>query len=125
MFGTAEQKQKFLPRLAAGEVSAFLLTEPDVGSDPARLGTIAEPVEGGYRLNGVKLWATNGTVATLLVVMARVPKAEGRRGGITAFVVEGDVAGHHGRAAQRVPRPARPGEQRHPLPRRVRARRRT
>ena len=88
IFGTPAQKQAFLPRLAAGEVSAFLLTEPDVGSDPARLGTVAEPVEGGYRLNGVKLWATNGTVATLLVVMARVPGK-----GITAFVVEGDAAG--------------------------------
>ncbi|GAA3917024.1 acyl-CoA dehydrogenase family protein [Actinoplanes auranticolor] len=87
-FGTPEQKKAFLPRLAAGEVSAFLLTEPDVGSDPARLGTVAEPVEGGYRLNGVKLWATNGTVATLLVVMARVPGK-----GITAFVVEGDAPG--------------------------------
>jgi alkylation response protein AidB-like acyl-CoA dehydrogenase len=93
IFGTDEQKQKYLPRLAGGEVSAFLLTEPDVGSDPARLGTVAEPVEGGYKLNGVKLWATNGTVATLLVVMARVPKTEGRRGGITAFVVEGDSEG--------------------------------
>ena len=95
MFGTAEQKQRFLPRLAAGEVSAFLLTEPDVGSDPARLATIAEPTEDGtgYRLNGVKLWATNGIVATLLVVMARVPATEGRRGGITAFVVEGDSPG--------------------------------
>ncbi|MEU5784752.1 acyl-CoA dehydrogenase family protein [Micromonospora lupini] len=95
MFGTAEQKQLFLPRLAAGEVSAFLLTEPDVGSDPARLATTAEPTEDGtgYRLNGVKLWATNGIVATLLVVMARVPAAEGRRGGITAFVVDGDSAG--------------------------------
>jgi alkylation response protein AidB-like acyl-CoA dehydrogenase len=88
MFGTPAQKKAFLPRLAAGEVSAFLLTEPDVGSDPARLGTIAEPVEGGFRLNGVKLWATNGTVATLLVVMARVPDK-----GITAFVVEGDAPG--------------------------------
>ncbi len=88
LFGTPEQKRAFLPRLAAGEVSAFLLTEPDVGSDPARLGTVAEPVEGGYRLNGGKLWATNGTVATLLVVMARVPGK-----GITAFVVEGDAPG--------------------------------
>ena len=88
IFGTPAQKKAFLPRLAAGEVSAFLLTEPDVGSDPARLGTVAEPVEGGYRLNGLKLWATNGTLATLLVVMARVPGK-----GITAFVVEGDAAG--------------------------------
>nr|WP_306206333.1 acyl-CoA dehydrogenase family protein [Actinoplanes sp. RD1] len=88
LFGTPGQKREFLPRLAAGEVSAFLLTEPDVGSDPARLSTTAEPVEGGYRLNGVKLWATNGTVATLLVVMAQVPGK-----GITAFVVEGDAPG--------------------------------
>ncbi|WP_422773741.1 acyl-CoA dehydrogenase family protein [Plantactinospora sp. WMMC1484] len=95
LFGTDEQKQRFLPRLAAGEVSAFLLTEPDVGSDPARLATTAEPTEDGtgYRLNGVKLWATNGTVASLLVVMARVPAAQGRRGGITAFVVEADSPG--------------------------------
>jgi alkylation response protein AidB-like acyl-CoA dehydrogenase len=93
LFGTDEQKQNFLPRLAAGEVSAFLLTEPDVGSDPARLSTTATPVEGGYRLNGVKLWATNGTVATLFVVMAQVPKSEGHRGGITTFVVEGDSEG--------------------------------
>ena len=93
MFGTDDQKKRFLPRVAAGEVSAFLLTEPDVGSDPARLACSATPVEGGYLLNGVKLWATNGTVATLLVVMARVPASEGRRGGITAFVVEGDSEG--------------------------------
>jgi alkylation response protein AidB-like acyl-CoA dehydrogenase len=94
LFGTPEQKKSLLPRLAAGEVSAFLLTEPDVGSDPARLGCIAEPTEDGdYILNGVKLWATNGTLATLLVVMAKVPKGEGRRGGITAFVVEGDAEG--------------------------------
>jgi alkylation response protein AidB-like acyl-CoA dehydrogenase len=95
LFGTDEQKQRFLPRLAAGEVSSFLLTEPDVGSDPARLRTTATPTEDGkaYILDGVKLWATNGTLATLLVVMAKVPKAEGRRGGITAFVVEADSPG--------------------------------
>jgi alkylation response protein AidB-like acyl-CoA dehydrogenase len=93
LFGSAEQKQKYLPRLAGGEVSAFLLTEPDVGSDPARMSSVATPVEGGYQLNGVKLWATNGTLATLLVVMATVPKSEGHRGGITAFVVEGDAPG--------------------------------
>jgi hypothetical protein len=93
--GTEEQKQRFLPRLAGGEISAFYLTEPDVGSDPARMSATAEPLPdgSGYRLNGVKLWATNGTVATLLVVMARVPRSEGRRGGITAFVVEGDSPG--------------------------------
>jgi alkylation response protein AidB-like acyl-CoA dehydrogenase len=94
LFGTEEQKQKFLPRLAGGEVSAFLLTEPDVGSDPARMSTVATVTpEGDYLLNGVKLWATNGTLATLLVVMAQVPPSEGHRGGITAFVVEGDAPG--------------------------------
>jgi alkylation response protein AidB-like acyl-CoA dehydrogenase len=95
LFGTEEQKQRYLPRCARGEISAFLLTEPDVGSDPARLNTTATPSEDGskYVLNGVKLWTTNGVVADLLVVMARVPKSEGHRGGITAFVVEGSAEG--------------------------------
>ncbi len=93
LFGTDEQKKRYLPRLAAGEVSAFLLTEPDVGSDPARMSCTATPVQGGYWIDGVKLWATNGTLATLLVVMAKVPPSEGHRGGITAFVVEGDSPG--------------------------------
>jgi alkylation response protein AidB-like acyl-CoA dehydrogenase len=93
--GTAEQKARYLPRCAKGEISAFFLTEPDVGSDPARLSTTAVPSEDGsaYVLNGTKLWATNGTVASLLVVMARVPKSEGHRGGITAFIVESDMPG--------------------------------
>lgn len=93
--GTPEQKRKFLPRCAAGAISAFLLTEPDVGSDPARLASTATPVDDGkaYELNGVKLWTTNGVVAELLVVMARVPKSEGHRGGISAFVVEADSPG--------------------------------
>lgn len=95
LFGTDEQKQRYLPRCARGEISAFLLTEPDVGSDPARLSTTATPSADGseYVLNGVKLWTTNGVVADLLVVMARVPQDEGHRGGITAFVVEGGAAG--------------------------------
>jgi alkylation response protein AidB-like acyl-CoA dehydrogenase len=93
--GSAEQKRKFLPRCAAGAISAFLLTEPDVGSDPARLASTATPVDGGqaYELDGVKLWTTNGVVADLLVVMARVPKSDGHRGGISAFVVEADSPG--------------------------------
>jgi alkylation response protein AidB-like acyl-CoA dehydrogenase len=93
--GTEAQKQKFLPRCAAGAISAFLLTEPDVGSDPARLASTATPVDGGaaYELDGVKLWTTNGVVAELLVVMARVPKSDGHRGGISAFVVEADSPG--------------------------------
>lgn len=88
IFGTQEQKDAFLPRLARTDISAFLLTEPDVGSDPARLATTAVPDGDSYILDGVKLWTTNGVVADLLVVMARVPRSEGRKGGITAFVVE-------------------------------------
>jgi alkylation response protein AidB-like acyl-CoA dehydrogenase len=95
LFGTEEQKQRFLPRCARSDISAFLLTEPDVGSDPARLGMTAVPTEDGsaYIVNGVKLWTTNGVVADLLVVMARVPESEGRKGGISAFVVEANSDG--------------------------------
>ncbi len=93
MFGTQAQKRAFLPRCAEGAVSAFLLTEPDVGSDPARLGAIATPTEDGYLLDGVKLWTTNGVIAELLVVMAKVPAHENGPGGITAFVVEADSPG--------------------------------
>ena len=93
--GTPDQKRAFLPRCAHGAVSAFLLTEPDVGSDPARLRSTATPTEDGtaYVLDGVKLWTTNGVVAELLVVMARVPKSDGHPGGISAFVVEADSPG--------------------------------
>lgn len=121
LFGTEQQKERFLPRCAGGEISAFLLTEPDVGSDPARLGATATPSADGseYLLDGVKLWTTNGVVADLLVVMARVPRDQdgpgrsehggngsaanghsdaqhgggGHRGGITAFIVEAGSEG--------------------------------
>ncbi|MFF1923791.1 acyl-CoA dehydrogenase family protein [Streptomyces sp. NPDC058221] len=92
-FGSQEQKDTFLPRLARSDISAFLLTEPDVGSDPARLATSAVPDGDDYVLDGVKLWTTNGVVADLLVVMARVPRSEGHKGGITAFVVEAGSPG--------------------------------
>ncbi|MFI0964538.1 acyl-CoA dehydrogenase family protein [Streptomyces sp. NPDC021080] len=88
LFGTQEQRDTFLPRCARTDISAFLLTEPDVGSDPARLATTAVREGDDYILDGVKLWTTNGVVADLLVVMARVPKSEDGKGGITAFVVE-------------------------------------
>ncbi|MEU1295918.1 acyl-CoA dehydrogenase family protein [Streptomyces sp. NPDC005840] len=93
LFGTDEQKRAFLPRCARTDISAFLLTEPDVGSDPARLAASAVPDGDDYLLDGVKLWTTNGVVADLLVVMARVPRSEGHKGGITAFVVEADSPG--------------------------------
>ncbi len=95
LFGTEEQKKRFLPRVATNEISAFLLTEPDVGSDPARMGSTAVPTEDGsaYIINGTKLWTTNGVIADLLVVMAVVPRSEGHRGGISAFVVEAKSPG--------------------------------
>src|SRR3954454_24507965 len=92
-FGTEEQKQKWLPLVARDHVSAFLLTEPDVGSDPARLRATAEPVDGGYKINRRKLWATNGAIADIVVVMAKVPKSDGHRGGISAFVLPYDSDG--------------------------------
>jgi alkylation response protein AidB-like acyl-CoA dehydrogenase len=102
-FGTEEQKRKYLPRVAAGALSAFALTEVEVGSDPANLSTSAEPIPdgSGWILNGEKLWCTNGPRAELMVVMARTPPREGVRGErpITAFIVETDWEGvevaHH------------------------------
>ncbi|HEX4862739.1 MAG TPA: acyl-CoA dehydrogenase family protein, partial [Acidimicrobiales bacterium] len=95
VFGTEEQKRKYLPQVATNKISAFLLTEPDVGSDPARMRTTATPTEDGaaYLINGVKLWTTNGVIADLLVVMAEVPKSEGHPGGISAFVVDAHAPG--------------------------------
>ncbi|HEV2146365.1 MAG TPA: acyl-CoA dehydrogenase family protein [Longimicrobiaceae bacterium] len=98
MFGTPEQKKKYLPRLAKGAISAFALTEAEVGSDPAAMTTTAVPTDDGeaFILNGEKLWCTNGTMAELLVVMARTPSKvkNGREiPQITAFVVEADAPG--------------------------------
>src|SRR5256885_2191419 len=98
MFGSEAQKKKYLPRLAKGAVSAFALTEPNVGSDPAAMETTAVPSEDGqaWILNGEKLWCTNGTIAELFVVMARTPSKvvhgkEKRQ--ITAFIVEANTSG--------------------------------
>jgi hypothetical protein len=95
LFGTPEQKQKYLPRLAKGAISGFALTETDVGSDPARMRCEAVLSADGkeYVLNGTKLWCTNAPLAELLVVMARTPGGEGKRAGITAFIVEMDSEG--------------------------------
>src|SRR5712691_6286314 len=85
LFGTPEQKKKYLPRLAKGAISAFALTEAQVGSDPANLATTATRTpEGDYVLDGEKLWTTNGTLAELFVVMARHPDTKK----ISAFIVE-------------------------------------
>lgn len=93
IFGTEAQKKKYLPRFGAGAISAFALTEPEVGSDPARMKTKAVPSEDGkyFTINGDKLWCTNGPVAELLVVMAQTPSktVNGReRQQITAFIVD-------------------------------------
>src|SRR5262249_56499885 len=97
LFGTTEQKKRYLPRCAAGAISAFALTEPHVGSDPASLTTTAVRDGEAYVLNGEKLWCTNGTLAELLVVMARDPQTKK----ISAFVVEtgweGGTVGDRGR----------------------------
>ena len=91
LFGTDEQKKKYFPRIAKGAISAFALTEPQVGSDPAGLQTSAERTEDGeaYILNGEKLWTTNGTVADIIVVMARHTDTHK----ISAFIVECDSPG--------------------------------
>jgi alkylation response protein AidB-like acyl-CoA dehydrogenase len=95
LFGSEEQKRTWLPLVTKDHISAFLLTEPDVGSDPARLGATAVPTQdgAGYTLNGLKLWATNGAIADIVVVMAQVPRDAERRGGITAFVLPCDTPG--------------------------------
>jgi len=90
IFGSPELKKKYLPRCAAGDISAFALTEAQVGSDPARMTTVYERTpEGDFVLSGEKLWCTNGTLAKLLVVMA----AEKTTKKISAFVVETEWKG--------------------------------
>ena len=112
LFGTEEQKRKYLPRVAKGEISAFALTEAGVGSDPATMETHAEPTPDGkyFILNGEKLWCTNGTKAGVIVVMAKTPpkmvngKAKKQ---ITAFIVEMDTPGRGGDSSLPFHGPAR------------------
>jgi len=91
-FGSDEQKEYWLPKLCT-QLSAFALTEPGVGSDPAKMTCAAVPTEdgSGYRITGHKLWTTNGTIAEVIVVLAKVPRGEGHKGGITAFIVPRDA----------------------------------
>src|SRR5881394_2212754 len=98
LFGTEAQKQKYLPRVARHEISAFALTESHAGSDPATMSLRAEPTPDGsaFILNGEKLWCTNGLKAGVLVVMAKTaPKiVNGKeRKQITAFIVDVDSPG--------------------------------
>jgi hypothetical protein len=98
LFGTEEQKRRFLPRVASGQISAFALTETKVGSDPAKMETHAEPAPDGeaFILNGEKLWCTNGLKAEVIVVMAKTPPkmVNGKsKNQITAFLLEMDTPG--------------------------------
>jgi len=95
VFGTEEQKRKFLPRCAKGEISAFALTEPNVGSDPAKMETTAsfDSTTGEYVISGEKLWCTNGVKAGIIIVMARMADSTPDRPRITAFLVEMDTPG--------------------------------
>jgi acyl-CoA dehydrogenase family protein 9 len=96
LFGTEEQRRKYLPKLASGEwISAFALTEPEAGSDAANVQSTATPTDGGrgFVINGQKRWITNGGIAQVLTVMARTPTGEGRESKITAFIVTPDMPG--------------------------------
>jgi glutaryl-CoA dehydrogenase len=87
-FGTEEQKNRFLPGMAAGKIiGCFGLTEPDSGSDPGAMKTHAKKVEGGWRLNGSKLWITNATIADIAIVWAKTDV------GIRGFIVEKEFKG--------------------------------
>ena len=88
LFGTEEQKAKWVPPLARGErIGSFALTEPTTGSDAAAIEARAVRVEGGYKISGHKQWVTNGRIAGTVVLFARAPK------GVTAFIVPMDAAG--------------------------------
>jgi len=90
-YGSEAQRRKYLPRLATGEwVGCFGLTEPDAGSDPSGMRTRAEPVAGGYRLNGSKMWITNSPIADVAVVWA---KSAAHDGAVRGFLVERGTPG--------------------------------
>lgn len=95
LFGTKEQQERWLPKLASGEwISAFALTEPEAGSDAANVQSTATPTDDGrgYLINGEKRWITNGGIADVLTVMARTP-ASGGKSKVTAFIVTPDMEG--------------------------------
>ncbi|MCK5847562.1 MAG: acyl-CoA dehydrogenase family protein [Caldisericia bacterium] len=94
-WGTAEQKKKYLPKIASGEyLTAFALTEAEAGSDASAIKTQAVPEKNGYRLNGTKIFITNGSIADVYVVLATINPKKGIRG-ITAFILEKGMEGFH------------------------------
>ncbi len=93
-YGSDEQKDRWLPGMAAGElIGCFGLTEPDSGSDPSSMTTRATPVPGGFRLDGVKMWITNGTVADVAVVWAKTPDPDSGTEVVRGFLVPTDAPG--------------------------------
>ncbi|SFE26606.1 glutaryl-CoA dehydrogenase [Roseivivax sediminis] len=90
-YGSEEQRQKYLPKLASGEwIGCFGLTEPDAGSDPAAMKTRAEKTDGGYRISGSKMWISNSPIADVFVVWA---KSDAHEGKIRGFVLEKGMKG--------------------------------
>lgn len=94
IFGTEEQKHRFIPKLASGEIiGCFGLTEPDHGSDPGSMVTTALKVDGGWKLNGAKMWITNSPIADLAVVWAKAKESPNEEGVIRGFLVEKGIKG--------------------------------
>lgn len=94
VFGTEEQKQRFLPKLATGEmIGCFGLTEPDHGSDPGSMVTTAVKTDGGWVLNGAKMWITNSPIADVAVVWAKAKESKDDEGVIRGFLVEKGMKG--------------------------------
>ena len=90
-YGTDEQRQKYLPGLAAGtSIGCFGLTEPDAGSDPAGMRTTAKKIDGGYVINGSKMWISNSPIADVFIVWA---KSDAHDGKIKGFVLEKGMKG--------------------------------
>lgn len=94
VFGTEEQKQKYLPKLASGEIiGCFGLTEPDHGSDPGSMVTTAVKTDGGWIMNGAKMWITNSPIADVAVVWAKAKENKDDEGVIRGFLVDKDMDG--------------------------------
>lgn len=91
-FGTEEQKKKYLPALSSDKIGSMCLTEPNAGSDAGALATTATRVEGGFKLNGSKVFVTNGDAAWTYIVAANSDPSKGHRG-VSAFIVERDNPG--------------------------------
>jgi glutaryl-CoA dehydrogenase len=90
-YGSDEQKEKYLPKLASGElIGCFGLTEPDAGSDPSSMRTVAKKIDGGYRLSGTKMWISNSPFADVFIVWA---KSQAHDGQIKGFILEKGMEG--------------------------------